>query len=831
MRMFAGVALACALAAGPAAAGRPFTLEDQLAVEAFGRVAFSPDGRWLIAERFGRWADAPSFDFEFLNHQTTSRLFIADTTSSAPARPLLAEARGAGDTFGAFSPDGTRVLVFRQIGHRREMGVASLASGAVVWSGLTGDPEVWTAQARWRNNTEVVMITRDPDAPSILLGAGWQTQARTVQAWAANGRGAYSGVALGAGRYAGLNPAPPNYGLAVFDTVSGGVRLLASGPFFELLVSPDGAHAAVSLEGELVQPGAAAGRIQLSSPHRRRRLALIDLASGKILRPCPACDLAPGTWAWAGDSRALVAAARDAPAFDAPYGYWRFDLVGAAKPLAPRLRVNLVAGGGIANLVGQVAWLGGDPVVLARPEGGARPDWWRLTARGAINLTAAVAPPQGRALAIGAKGLLVSTASGLVRLPPQGPGRVVAPASRTWQAPSALPGLVAERAISVAGAPAGAAATAMTPDGRVRPAAVPPPGARLVAAAPDGAVAALDKDAHGVRTLTLYRPSAPPRPLLTINQALAEVDFSQPVAISHPGPAGEALTSWLYLPADLAPGEDRPLIIVPYAGDRYDRPPAWFEPGSVTPLTNVQLMVAKGYAVLVPSLPIGLDDEPAPGLAAAILRAVDAAHAQHPSVSAERIAIWGHSFGGWTSLMAGSQSPRFKALIASAPPTDLVTIFGNLRQASFAVPEVYMTLTGMQGWAEGGQGRMGGPPWTALERYARNSPLLAADKITAPVMLIYGDMDYDPAQVASVFMSLSRQGKDAQLLLYRGEGHVIGNPANLRDLHQRVFAFLADALGRPRPSPAPAGSAPAGSATGEPAPTAAAAPSAIRPSQ
>lgn len=815
MRMFAGVALACALVASPAAAGRPFTVEDQLSVEAFGRVAFSPDGRWLIAERFGRWADAPSFDHEFLTHQTTSRLFVADTLASGPPRPLLASTPGAGDTFGAFSPDGSRVLVFRQLGHRREMGVASLASGAVTWSGLTGDPEVWTAQARWRNNDEVVMIVRDPDAPSILLGAGWQTQARTQAAWAAGGRGDYSGVALGSGRYASINPAPPDYRLAVFDAVHGRTRVLASGAFFELLVSPDGATAAVSLEGELVQPSASTTKVQLSSPHRRRRLALIDLTSGQVLRPCPACDLAPGTWAWAPDSHALVAAARDEVAFDAAYGYWRFDREGAASPLAPHLKVNLVAGGGIANLVGQVAWLGGDPVVLARPEGGARPDWWRLTPRGPVNLTAALPAPQGRALAVGPKGLLVSTASGLVRLPAKGSGRLIAPATRTWQAPSPLPGLVAERAIATD------QATAITPDGQTHRAAAPPAGARLVAVASNGAVAAIDKDAHGVKTLSLVRPGGAARSLLTINQALATVDFSQPVAVSHAGPAGEALTSWLYLPADLAPGQERPLIIVPYAGDRYDRPPPWFEPGSVTPLTNVQLMVAQGYAVLVPSLPIGLADEPAPGLADAILRAVDAAHAQHPEVSATRIALWGHSFGGWTSLMAGSQSARFKALIASAPPTDLVTIFGNLRAASFAVPEVYMTLTGMQGWAEGGQGRMGAPPWSALERYVRNSPLLHTDKITAPVMLVYGDMDYDPAQVATVFMSLSRQGKDAQLLLYRGEGHVIGNPANLRDLHQRLFAFLADAIG-----PAPGSASKPGAARSSAAPA-----SAIRSSQ
>jgi len=234
---------------------------------------------------------------------------------------------------------------------------------------------------------------------------------------------------------------------------------------------------------------------------------------------------------------------------------------------------------------------------------------------------------------------------------------------------------------------------------------------------------------------------------------------------------------------------------VPYNGDRYDRPPPQFEPGSVFPLTNVQLMVAQGYAVIAPSLPLARDEEPAPGLADALLAIVDAAYAQYPGVSATRLALWGQSFGGWSTLMAGAQSPRFKALVATAPVTDLVTIHDNIRPVGLAVPEVGLSLTNMQGWAEGGQGRMGGPPWTARERYLRNSPLYSADKITAPVMLVYGDMDFDTTQVTAMFMSLSRQGKDAQLLYYRGENHMVVNPANLRDLHQRAFAFLADALG------------------------------------
>lgn len=794
MRLTAGLALACALTASAQAAPRPFTIDDQLSLQDFGRVAFSPDGRWLIAEQYGRYADAPNFDHEFLDHQSTSRLYVADLRAGGPPRTLLVEDAKAGDTFGAFSPDGTKLLVFRLKDHRREMGVASLANGAVTWSGLTADPEVWAAQARWHDDHQVVVITRAPDAPSILLGTGWQTQARTQAAWAANGRGDYSGVTLGSGRYASLNPAPADYGLAVFDARTGQSRVLARGGFVDMLLSPDGHAVALAQEGELTA-AADGGVIRLSSPPRRRRLVLVDLETGKTVRPCPRCDLAPNTWAWSPDSQAVVAAARDAPAFDASYRYWRLDAAGAAAPLAAELRVALVPGGNTWTPTGQVLWLGPDPVVLASSDGADRSDWWRLTTKGAIKLTGGFAQTQSRALAADAGGLLINTSSGLVRLPPQGEPRVIAPPAIPWQSLRSLPGQPVDLLLA-RDKRLGRVVGTNGSEGR---AAAPPEDADVRAVSANGDVAAIVRDGQGLRTLMLYRLPGRSQALLTINSQLADVRFSRPLPIKHQGRHGEALTSWLYLPPGHRAGDDRPVIVVPYTGDRYDRPPPQFEPGTVFPLTNVQLMVAQGYAVIAPSLPLAPDEEPGLGLADAILRIVDAAHAQHPGVSDRRVALWGQSFGGWSTLMAGTQSPRFKALIATAPVSDLVTFHSSLRPISLAVPEVGMSLTNMQGWAEGGQGRMGGPPWTAVDRYVRNSPLLNADKITAPVLIAYGDMDFDSTQVTAMFLALSRQGKDAQLLYYRGENHVVLNPANIRDLHQRAFAFLADALGAVSP--------------------------------
>ena len=317
MRSIAGIALACALVSAQANA-RPFTIDDLLSLQDFGRAVFSPDGRWLVVERYGRWRDAPSFQHEWLTHETTSRLLVFDLAGEAKGRPLLAADDKAGDELGAFSPDGRKILVFRLKDRRREMGVVTLATGAVSWSGVTVEPETWAASARWRNADQVVAIARDPDAPSNLLGSGWQTQARMTAAWAAHWRGEASGTTFGSGRYAMLNPGPAVARLVTYDARSGVVRALAQGAFVDLLVAPGGHKAALATEGALNMPRP--GDPLMTTPSRRRGLMTIDLDTGETEAPCERCDMPAGVWAWSPDGKTLAFAARTASGIEAPVG-------------------------------------------------------------------------------------------------------------------------------------------------------------------------------------------------------------------------------------------------------------------------------------------------------------------------------------------------------------------------------------------------------------------------------------------------------------------------------------------------------------------------------
>ena len=192
--------------------------------------------------------------------------------------------------------------------------------------------------------------------------------------------------------------------------------------------------------------------------------------------------------------------------------------------------------------------------------------------------------------------------------------------------------------------------------------------------------------------------------------------------------------------------------------------------------------------------------EPIEGLADQMLAPVDAAAAQG-LVDPGRVAIWGHSYGGYGVIAAATQSARFKAVIATAPTVNLASAYGRLGPVVYAVPEDGLTILASTGWQESGQARMGVPPWKDPQLYLRNSPITFVDRITAPVAIFHGDNDKGLDQSAALFGALYRQNKDAIFVTYRGEGHVFYSPGNIRDYIQRVFDLLDRTVGENSGSP------------------------------
>jgi len=114
------------------------------------------------------------------------------------------------------------------------------------------------------------------------------------------------------------------------------------------------------------------------------------------------------------------------------------------------------------------------------------------------------------------------------------------------------------------------------------------------------------------------------------------------------------------------------------------------------------------------------------------------------------------------------------------------------------IPEEGYLSNWHTGGVETAQPTLRAPPWADPERYRRNSPLLAADKIETPLLLIHGALDAVPiTQSEAMYTALFRQRKDAMLVTYWGMMHTPIAPGDVRDMYDRIFDFLDEHVGAP----------------------------------
>lgn len=290
------------------------------------------------------------------------------------------------------------------------------------------------------------------------------------------------------------------------------------------------------------------------------------------------------------------------------------------------------------------------------------------------------------------------------------------------------------------------------------------------------------------------------RRLMELNAGFAAIDFAKARAVPALGPDGEPLLHYLLLPATPPASRlPRPLIVVPYPGIVSGGPPMPYGGIGRFP-ANAELMAAAGYAVLVPALPRRQGAEPGEDLAARILAAVDQVAAQVSGLDAVHPILWGHSFGGYSVLMAAAQSGRFGAVIAAAAPSDLASARGVFDPHGEVRPGDGLSAY-MLGWSEAGQAGLQASPWDAPELYVRNSPVFQAGAINTPVLLVHGDTDFVRlSQAQEMFSALARQGKDVTLITAYGEGHVIASPGNVRETYRRILEWLGERTASPAPT-------------------------------
>jgi dipeptidyl aminopeptidase/acylaminoacyl peptidase len=777
--------------AARAVGAEPLTLDHLLKLEDLGTTALSPDGRRLVIETRAPFDQAPRFDFETPDARI-GRLMVADLTTGAPARPLLAAEPGAGYTAGPFSPNGRRMVVSRWKDGRWTTGVVDLETGAAQWLAFGLDDIQYGRSLQWLSDTAFVAIALEADDLPYSLKRGSQNQARLTELWARQAAGkAASLQVIGSGRARRPEPRQDRRLLRV-DLVTGAQTVLATGGFFDLEVSPSRRYVAALGEAErigLVDTPA----VRAMAPSRRRALSIMDLETGAVQTPCPGCTTLIEPLVWApGADRLLVFQ----HAVDKAETTGALTIVdaqrGAVRTVGAALAADLDYGSeGVARV--RADWFGSHPILLGKTPAAARSDWYDVADTAPVNLTAAL-PARPESLAFnGGRSMLALSQGRAWRISPAGRASRLSAEGSAWFRPSAFGvGLRPRSAplrdndlrLVTASGVSDLSGHGLDLPTDARPLVVTRREVVFEARPPGGAatIGALERD--GGR-----------RDLVTVNAELAKVDPGLVRVVESRAANGQMMKSWVLLPPTWRAGQKPPLVVIPYPGSAPQRFPYRFtlRTNNLTP--SAPLLAAQGYAVLVPALPRDRSrGEPGQGLAEEILAVVDAVVAQGLA-DPDRLALWGHSFGGYTALVTATRTHRFKAIIAQAGPSDFVANWASTDPHVLTAPEDGAPAPTFMGYNETGQGGLKGPPWRETERYVRNSPLLQADKVTSPVMLIYAEQDFVAlSQGQAMFNALYRQDKDATLITLFGETHSPASPANLRALYAEVLPWLADRL-------------------------------------
>lgn len=251
---------------------------------------------------------------------------------------------------------------------------------------------------------------------------------------------------------------------------------------------------------------------------------------------------------------------------------------------------------------------------------------------------------------------------------------------------------------------------------------------------------------------------------------------------------GQELSGALLVPPGYRAGVRYPLIVWVYGGSGLSEDLDRFGLAGPGPF-NMQLLATRGYAVLLPDAPQHLGT-PLADLAKTVLPGVNEV-VEMGIADPDRLAVAGHSYGGYSVLSLLVETGRFKAAAELDGLADLVGDYGEMSADGSAFGVAL---------DERGQGLMGETPWEDPYRYVENSPIFYLNRVTTPLLLVHGAKDETVAPFLGdeIFVALRRLGKEARYVKYEDEDHspLEWSYPDQADLCRRLIAWFDVHLGK-----------------------------------
>lgn len=808
------------------------TVDDLFGLEQLVSVSLSPDGNWWTLVVARARSSRETYALPSGQDVTHADVWLAPRRGGQARNITHGAADGSGFWNPVWSPDSRRLaLLSSKGGDNIRPYVWDLARNELkrltdrgVDLGAAGDPGVGTYSMVWSDSTTLLC----PVEAEVAVPAGYRMVSRPLytkvaREWARAAQGAAATVSvLTSGRETPGSERPEGALLAI-DAVSGNSRVIIEGNFRQILTSPARRHIALIAETGRMEPSRT--RLIAYQDHLtdlwRTRLAIVTL--GDTLRArwidtvrSPWLVLGDAPHSWSPDGSVLAVVSKADSAGDAAQALWivMADSGTARRVTGPQLEVAAAGWSG-----------GGNLLAFARDRSGhssrvdSRFDWWAIDASGTTAprvLTARLGSVPTYVTRTPNRSIVSGIAAGELWTID------VTTGATTNQTAGFQPMLIDD------GRPQGAyprprpamADFVLTSDrtpyqikwiGRsamLRPLPRPSQRAELLEFQPDlHSTAFVEVGPDGTAVWTGDGQAAGFTRRVTLNAHVQRIADPRRRILRYRSLDGDSLNALLLLPINYHAGTRYPLVTWIYPGRIiHDTTSYSFMYGKqVVSSLNWNLLASHGYAVLIPSMPLppdGYPSDPYLEVPKGVLSAVDKA-IELGIADPNRLAVMGHSFGGYATYSLVAYTHRFKAAIALAGPVDLVSLYGQFpafeRYHDFPHEELFQPAL-----AESGQMRMGANLWDNVWRYLRNSPILYADRIETPLMIVQGDIDYVSIQQGEeLFTALYRLGKKAQFVRYWGEGHVLESPANTRDLWQRIFEWLGiycGAVERPKSS-------------------------------
>lgn len=239
---------------------------------------------------------------------------------------------------------------------------------------------------------------------------------------------------------------------------------------------------------------------------------------------------------------------------------------------------------------------------------------------------------------------------------------------------------------------------------------------------------------------------------------------------------GQVLHGYLTQPAGEGP---HPLVVLPHGGPYGVRDTREFD-------SEVQLLANRGYSVLQVNFRgsdgYGIDFNNAGyrqwgGTMQDDLTDATRWVIEQKIAAADRICIFGSSYGGYAALMGAAKEPKlYRCAVGYAGVYDLQLMFTSADIPLWKRGRLYL---------EEALGT------DAADLRAR-SPVHQAAKIEIPVLLIHGKADWrsDYEQGMRMKAALEAGNKKVEWMSQQDEGHGVYDEVNRRDMYERILKFL-----------------------------------------